>query len=231
MKPVSMNYDGRKETSAERRARRAAYRAQRRPRRLSTVFTEIAETADGPVSIGMIIDALGDRSFAALLLFFAAINLLPLPPGASLILGAPMILVTAQMTWGARRVWMPRSVRERTLTAEQFRAAIAWAAPKLRGLEQWIRPRYWPFWRRQGERIVGTIALVLSVVVAMPIPLGNWLPALSVAILALALTERDGLLLAIGTAVGIVALFVVTAVVGSAAVLASMIWANLFSTF
>ena len=39
--------------------------------------------ARGPVSIATIRDALGDRSFAALLFFFAVINLIPLPPGTS----------------------------------------------------------------------------------------------------------------------------------------------------
>ena len=38
------------------------------------------------------------------------------------------------------------------------------------------------------------MALVLAIVVTLPIPLGNWLPAFATALLGLALSERDGIL-------------------------------------
>ena len=70
---------------------------RRRPRRLSELFAQLARDADGPVSIGHIRDALGNRSFAPLLVLFAAFNLLPLPPGASAVNGIPKIKKTAKM--------------------------------------------------------------------------------------------------------------------------------------
>lgn len=194
------------------------------PRRLSEVFMEIAENATGPITIGAMIDILGDRSFAALLLFFAALNLLPLPPGATLVLGLPLIIIAAQMIWGSPRVWMPRVVREKSFTAEQFRSAVAWVAPRLTRLEKLVKPRYWPFWPKQGERVVGVLALILGIVVTLPIPLGNWFPAFAIAIMCLALSERDGIVLAIGTAIGVMSLLVVTFLVGSATLLANMLW-------
>lgn len=195
-----------------------------RPRRLSQLFRDIAETADGPVSIGQLIDAMGDRSFAALLIFFSAINLLPWPPGATLILGAPLVLIAGQMTWGAKRAWLPRPIRAKTFTAEQFRKAIERVAPRLEQLETFVKPRYWPFWNMQGERIVGFIALFLALVVTAPIPLGNWLPAFAIVLLALSLTERDGLLFWIAIAVGALAVLVVALVLGSAAFLINFLW-------
>ncbi|MCV0397377.1 MAG: exopolysaccharide biosynthesis protein [Rhizobiaceae bacterium] len=200
--------------------------ARPRPRRLSQLFREIAETADGPISIGELLDAMGDRSFAALLIFFSAINLLPWPPGATLILGAPLVLIAGQMTWGARRAWLPRPIRAKTFTAEQFRKAIDRIAPRLEQLETFVKPRYWPFWHTQGERIVGFIALFLALVVTAPIPLGNWLPAFAIVLLALALTERDGLLFWMAMAVGALAVLVVALVLGSAAFLINFLWAQ-----
>lgn len=212
--------------------RRRRLRAARpRPRRLSQLFREIADNADGPISIGDLIDAMGDRSFAALLLFFAAINLLPLPPGATLILGAPLILVGAQMAWGSKRVWLPRPVRAKTFTPAQFRTATGWISPRLERLERLIQPRYWPFWRKQGERVVGLLALFLGIVVTLPIPLGNWLPALSIALLSLALTERDGLLFWMGVGIGVLAIVVITLVVGSVAMVLNLIWSHTFARF
>src|SRR5688572_17364951 len=51
---------------------------RRRPRRLSELFGQLAGEAREHVSIAHIRDELGNRSFAPLLVLFAAFNLLPL---------------------------------------------------------------------------------------------------------------------------------------------------------
>jgi hypothetical protein len=189
---------------------------RRRSRRLSELFAQLARDAHGPVSIGHIRDALGNRSFAPLLVLFAAFNLLPLPPGASAVLGLPLIIVSAQMVYGAKQTWLPSALSNRSLSADTFRSMMEWIIPRLIRIERVIRPRYWPFWRKQGDRIIGCIALVLAIVVTLPIPLGNWLPAFATALLGLALSERDGLLLAVGGAICIASFCVIAAVIGAA---------------
>lgn len=191
-------------------------RERRHARRLSQLFTQLAEDAQDRVTMGNIRDALGTRSFAALLVLFAAFNLLPLPPGTSAVLGVPLLIVSAQMIFGSKRVWLPGFVSEKSLSAEQFRAIMERVIPRLKQLECYVKPRYWPFWRRRGDRVIGVVAFLLAVVVTLPIPLGNWLPAFSTALLGLALSERDGILLAVGSAVGVAALSVVMLVVGTA---------------
>lgn len=191
---------------------------RRRPRRLSQVFAAIAREATGPVTIGHIRDALGNRSFAPLLVLFAAFNLLPLPPGTSAILGLPLIIVSAQMIYGTKQAWLPSALANRSVSLERFRFAMEWIIPRLVRIERYVRPRYWPFWRKQGDRVIGCIALVLAIVVTLPIPLGNWLPAFATALLGLALSERDGLLLAVGGAFCVISMIVIAAVVGVAGV-------------
>ena len=203
-------------TTADGADHAAAPRRRRRPRKLSQLFTQLADEAKGDVSVGAIRDALGDRSFAALLVIFAAFNLIPLPPPASAFLGLPLIIVSAQMVYGSKRAWLPRFLIDRSLSANQFRAVIKKFVPLLVRIERFIRPRYWPFWRKQGDRVIGLVALVMAVVVTLPIPLGNWLPAFCTALLGLALTERDGLLLVFGGLVGVAAMAVVGAVVSAA---------------
>lgn len=189
---------------------------RRRGRRLSEIFAQLAHDAKDRVSIGDIRDTLGKRSFAPLLVLFAAFNLLPLPPGASAVLGLPLLIVAAQMTFGSSRAWLPGFITRRSLSAEQFRTITDWIIPRLIRLEEVVRPRYWPFWRRQGDRVIGFIALILSVSITLPIPLGNWLPAFATALLGLALSERDGILFAVGSVVGAASLAVIGVVVGGA---------------
>lgn len=199
---------------------------RRRPRRLSQVFHQIAENATGEVSIGTIRDHLGDRSFAALLVFFAAINMIPLPPGASALLGLPLLIISLQMVYGSKRVWLPEVLTKRSISAETFRSISDRIVPWLLWIEQMIRPRYWPFRRRRGDRVIGFIALIMAISITLPIPLGNWPPAFSTALLGLALSERDGVLFALGGLVGVVAIAIVAFVVGAAgvAVHATMLW-------
>ncbi len=187
-----------------------------RARRLSELFAQLSHDAKGPVSIATIRDALGNRSFAPLLVIFAVFNMIPMPPGASAILGLPLVIVAAQMAYGSKQAWLPSLIMNRSLSAQQFRSIMDWIIPKLIRLERLIRPRYWPFWRKQGDRVIGIIALVLAIVVMLPIPLGNWLPAFSTALLGLALSERDGLLFAIGGAIGLASIALIAAVVGAA---------------
>lgn len=182
------------------------------------LFAQMARDADGPVSIAHMRNALGNRSFAPLLVLFAAFNLLPLPPGASVVLGIPLIIVSAQMVYGSKQAWLPTFLMKRSMSADQFRRLMDWVIPRLIRLEKLVRPRYWPFWRRQGDRVIGMVSLFLAIVVTLPIPLGNWLPALATALLGLALSERDGILLAIAGTVGILSLTIVAAVIGAASI-------------
>lgn len=190
--------------------------ARHAPRRLSQVFAELAQQADGPVSLRTIRDALGDRGFAGLLVFFALINMIPLPPPASAFLGLPLIIISAQMAYGGERAWLPEFIMGRSISPEQFRRVMDWTMPRLIRLERVIKPRYWPFWRRHGDRFVGVVTLFLGIIVTLPIPLGNWLPACATALMGIAVSERDGVLLAAGAVLGVAALGVIVAVVGTA---------------
>lgn len=189
---------------------------RREPRRLSQVFAELARDADKPVSLQTIRDALGDRGFAGMLIFFALLNMIPLPPPASAFLGLPLIIISAQMAYGTERAWLPQFIMNRSVSPEQFRRIMDWTMPRLIRLETVIRPRYWPFWGRHGERAVGVVTLLLGIIVTLPIPLGNWLPACATAIMGVALSERDGILLVIGGLIGVFAVGVIVGMVGAA---------------
>jgi len=191
------------------------------PRRLSDIFEELASGAEEKITVRRLRDALGDRSFATLLVFFALLNMLPLPPGSTLVLGLPLLLISIQMVVGRRTVWLPEAILTKSLGAEQFRHMSERLIPKIKWIERLIRPRYWPFALGQADRIIGLCALVLATSVTLPIPFGNWFPALSCALLGLALSERDGALLAIGVGVGIFSLALIAFVIGAAGALAA----------
>ena len=98
-------------------------------------------------------------------------------------------------------------------------------APQLERLERLVKPRRWPFESATtSDRVIGVIGLVLAIAVTLPIPLGNWLPAFAVAIIGLSLSERDGVFLALGTAVGVISLLIIASVIGAAGALAALLF-------
>ena len=185
--------------------------SQPKHRSLSTVFAELEKDDGAPVTVGTIRDALADRSFAALLLFFSGINLLPLPPGSTTILGVPLIIISAQMIAGLEKVWLPQFIARRPVSRALLNRFIDAAIPKLLWLEKWIRPRAWPFSNRAADIAIGLFILGLSIILWLPIPFGgNWPPALGIFLFTLSLFERDGVFFAAGVFMTAVTAAVVT---------------------
>jgi hypothetical protein len=168
--------------------------AGRSPRRtkLSAILSEIAADATRErVSVGDLLRTMHGRAIAALMLIFAFPNVLPSPPGTSGILGLPLVYLASQMMLG-RLPWLPGFIANRSVARADFGAMVSRVGPVLAWAERLLKPRL-PFLVNSGtERIIGAVCLVLAVILLLPIPFGNMLPALAICIFALALLERDG---------------------------------------
>lgn len=193
------------------------------PLPLSRMLVELARTAGERVSLDELAVALSDRSFAAFIILLAAPNLLPLPPGLSTVFGIPLVLIACQLLIGHSRPWLPRVLRERSLDKSTFSGLATRLEPVLRRFERLAKPRYWPMSRIVAERFVGLVVLVMALLLVLPIPFGNWTPAIAIILVALGLTERDGLWLACGTLVAVGSLGIVAGVLGSVGFAASSI--------
>ena len=164
------------------------------------------------ISVGDLLEALGDRALAALLFVFAVPNVLPVPPGTSVVLGAPLVFLAAQLAFG-RRPWLPAVIARRTMTRADFATLIRRIGPWLERAERLLRPRVVWLALPPMEYLVGLVCLLLAAVLVLPVPLGNMLPALSISLLALGILERDGLWILAGLATAAVSAVVVSGVV------------------
>lgn len=169
-------------------------------RPLSALLRELSELACGPVSVEQIMHAFGGRAFGAVLFMFSTPIMLPLPPGASTVLGAPLLLIAPQVALGVRRPWLPRKIRERTISGPVLARTLEQMIPWVQRVERISRPRLRMFFGRLGDRLIGMVCTLLALVLILPVPFGNMLPAAAVGVLALALALRDGLLAIAGYA-------------------------------
>jgi hypothetical protein len=188
---------------------------RQRPRRTSHLLRDFVTSHPEPrISLGVLRDALGDRGFGVLLFIFALPNLVPVNiPLLSAVLGLPLVLLAAQLTYGRHKPWFPRWLTERSFSREGFANAVLRSLPYLEGAERLLRPRLTVLLSWTGERLIGLAILVLALVLFLPIPFANWLPACAIAIIGLAIVEKDGLAVLVGLAVGVASLVVAAAVV------------------
>jgi hypothetical protein len=188
--------------------------------RFSEVLSGLASRASPAISIGEVLSAFGDRAFGALMLLFAAPNVLPLPPGMSAVLGAPLLFITAQLMLGCPTLWMPRFICERSISRDFFALLTAKLSPILHRAERFLRPRMSLLLRPLPERIVGAACLLLAIILFLPIPFGNIPPAFAIAAFALGILERDGLATLVGWLAAIGSLLILAAI--SSAIIAGI---------
>ena len=182
---------------------------------LSEILTQIAadETRER-ISVADLVSVMNDRAIGALIFVFAIPNVIPLPPGASTVLGAPLLFLTAQLALG-KRAWLPKVITKHTIERVHFATVIGRLAPWLARAERLLRPRLELLSRPPVENLIGVLCFLLACILFLPIPMGNMPPAIAICMFALAILERDGLWVIGGAAVSVASI--------------SLIWGVLFA--
>ena len=190
----------------------AAASGSRRTSQLLRHF--VASHTEPRISLGALRDALDDRGFGVLLFIFALPNLVPVNiPLLSAVLGVPLVLLAAQLSYGRHKPWFPDWLTSQSFPREGFVAVVNRAIPFLERVEKLLRPRLTVLLSWTGERLVSIAILILAVVLTLPIPFANWLPACGIAVFGLAIVEKDGVAVLVGLALGIASVIVAATVV------------------
>jgi len=146
------------------------------------------------VSVGDVLDRLDGRAFGLLLLLLAAPMCIPNLPGISTIFGVILVAPAVQMILGSRKPWLPTGLRLWSFQREHLRAAIRGAAPILKRVERFVQPRWTWALKSPFTILLGVQTLFLAIILILPIPFGNFGPAIVIAATALAFLQDDGVL-------------------------------------
>jgi hypothetical protein len=166
------------------------------------------------MTVGELVASLGDRSFGWSIVVFGLVNLLPAPPGATLVTAIPLVLVTGQMALGLRQLWLPGFIMRRAVGRRRFQRLVLWLGPVIRPIERLVRPRRPGVFAQRAERLLGILLFLVSVALMFPIPLSSYLPAIALFVAGIGLVERDGVVTLIGAAFGVVSIVVTATVTG-----------------
>lgn len=202
------------------------YHADDRP--FSQVLEDIGAKPDPKLYLGEVVNAFGERAFGALLLLFGLLNALPLPPGATAVLGIPLLLLSIQLALRTDQLWLPKWALKRSIDRAGYRKSAARVARPIKMVERLSRPRLLVLTGPVSELLIGVMCTLLAVIVMLPLWSTNMFPAFTIAIFGFGMMQRDGVAVLVGwLAVAGYALFLVLAwqIIKGVAI-AGWTWAN-----
>jgi hypothetical protein len=170
------------------------------------------------------------RSAFGMFLFVSILpGFVPIPGVGGAVGGPLVILIGLQLLVGLGHPWLPgvigrRGPRRRTM--QRFCKRIA---PWLARLEHLVRPRLQPLVdSRLANAFTGLLLVMLGVLLALPIPMTNYLFAGALLLYALALLERDGALLLVLWGLTVAGLVTMAMLSEQLALMLAGLWQQLF---
>ncbi|NAZ36615.1 exopolysaccharide biosynthesis protein [Rubellimicrobium sp. CFH 75288] len=172
---------------------------------LSDVLDQLERAAHGEsITVQEVVDTLGHKSFAALMLVFALVSTSPASaiPGLTATVGIITAILAAQMMWGRRSVWLPGFVTRRQLSTQRLCQGIGWLRRPVRFVETLLRERLTFLLHRPW--LLVPLGLIIALALFMPvmeiIPTSGSIASAVIALFAAGLLTRDGALVAIALA-------------------------------
>lgn len=152
---------------------------------------------------GEIKDALHERGFGLLLLFFSVPLAVPVPvpPGVTTIAALPLLLLSLQILLGRKTPWLPLWLMRKKIRRRTLAKILSKSTPTLRRIERILKPRL--LFISKNERLVGLMCFIFSLNTAIPVPFGNIFSAAGISIISLGFLSRDGFVITLGYLLGL----------------------------
>jgi hypothetical protein len=167
---------------------------------LPTLDRLFAGPRDSLLTIRSFVDGLEDRSYAFIIAALNVPNIVPTGiPMLSTVTGVPMVLLVVQYFLRRPTPWLPEFVARRGLPRGKLQDFLAGRARRtIEWIENAIHPRR-DWWVSAAPRKLLLITWALLIVLlALPIPFDNLIPAWAIMFFCMALIERDGVMAMLG---------------------------------
>ncbi|WP_136636263.1 exopolysaccharide biosynthesis protein [Pseudooceanicola onchidii] len=174
-------------------------------RSLSDILDALDDAGTGDtVTIREILEEIGVRSFAPMILVPALILVSPL----SGIFGLPtigatfMLLVTLQKLLGRRHVWLPEFLKRRKIATHRLKKAVSWLRKPCRWIDNRTHKRLTMLVSRPAN--IATLLTIVAICSVIPflevLPMVTSIFAGAISMFSIGLLARDGLFIVLGYA-------------------------------
>ncbi|RCV91847.1 exopolysaccharide biosynthesis protein [Billgrantia montanilacus] len=150
------------------------------------------------VSVAMVVESIGSRSFGPLLMLIGITLFSPLSgvPGMSLFMASFVLLVAVQMLIGKRHFWLPHYILDRSIERGKLQKVLDWLRKPAQGIDCVLKPRLSFLVHNGGSFGIAGLCVVIGL--CMPfmelVPFSSSAAGLALLALGLALVVHDGLL-------------------------------------
>ncbi len=159
-------------------------------------------SGEGEKTLGSLVHAFGDKSFAILFVLLLGVPALPLPTGGvTHVFELIAALIAVELIAGRDEVWLPERWRALELAGARQQRFIAALLKLIRRLERYSRPRLrFVFHQRFTDIAFGLVAIAgaAGAFLAPPFSGLDTLPALGIVVLSLGVLLEDALVALVG---------------------------------
>jgi hypothetical protein len=177
---------------------------------LSDIFDEIdncvkRDSDDANVRLGILLSAVGRRSYGPLLLIIGLFAISPatIVPGMTTVAAVITLIVAGQMALGLKRPWLPKFVLDLKVPRQPFFQFLDKTRPTVEKLDGvWLRER-WAFLTVPLFVNLVALCVIAAALITFPlsiIPFAPLAPGVAVVLFGLGMIARDGLWLGVGIA-------------------------------
>jgi hypothetical protein len=166
-----------------------------------TLREALARAETGTFTFADLVAAGGERAFVLLLILMNLPNVIFAPPVIAGVVAVPTLAFGVQLMLGRGGPTLPPWVLRQPVAVMPLRKVLDLTGPALRRAEGLGRPRL-PLMSRHAPRLLGLFAAIAGLIILLPIPGTNVLPALSVVALGIGALRRDGILTLLGVGLG-----------------------------
>ena len=165
------------------------------------------------ISLGHLLEVHGPAAHGSLLLLLAVLSLLPVP-GAGTALGLGLVALSVAMCRGNCAATLPRRVCDLQMSRAWGQRVLCSLAVVYETAARVARPRLQALVPGPSHTVLWAAVAAMAVLLALPIPFGNFLPAVTLILLALGIVFSDGLVVVAGYAASVLtgALFAALAI-------------------
>jgi hypothetical protein len=162
--------------------------------------------ADGPKTIGGLLDHFGQQAFAVAFVLLLAPSALPIPTGGvTHVFDVIAVLLAVQLVVGRAEPWLPQKLKDREMKSLQNEKVTSKLLKPIDKVEKLARPRFVRTLHSPPGRIVfGVLVIVFTVAafVAPPFSGLDTLPGMGVVFISLGVLFGDAIIFGIGVALG-----------------------------
>ncbi len=166
---------------------------------IAGTLKELAQENDS-VSIGRVLEKLGNRGYAPFLIVPAALEISPIGglPGIPTFLAFIIVLVAGQMFLGRTHLWLPELLRKRSLGSSKLTGTLKKIDPAIDKMDQWFSHERLSSLTQSPVTNLAALACILLAMTVPPlefIPFASTAPMAAIALIGIALLVHDGWLM------------------------------------